>query len=445
MSMLPTGWISATIPEVADVLDSLRVPLNANERAAKVHGKISSELVPYFGATGQVGYTDSYLFNEDLVLLGEDGVPFFDLFKKKAYRISGKSWVNNHAHVLRAISGVMDWRLLEAQLNGLNYVGHVSGSTRLKLTQAAMNKLPILVPPQKEQRRIADKLDTILTRVDALNDRLARITPLLKRFRQSVLAAATSGRLTEDWRGERAPVEWQLHSVNSLCHAVNDGPFGSNLKSADYTNDGARVVRLENIGHLTFDKSKQTFISTAKYAQLSKYAVDPGDLLFSSFVDEDVRVCEFPVVIRELAINKADCFRLKVDESRVVRRFLMYRLASRSTYQELKELVHGATRPRINLSQLKAFKVAVPSIEEQTEIVRRVEILFAYADRLEARLQTARTAAERLTPALLAKAFRGELVPQDPNDEPAAELLRRLREARAAAPTPSRRGRKSAG
>ena len=89
--------------------------------------------------------------------------------------------------------------------------------------------------------------------------------------------------------------------------------------------------------------------------------------------------------------------------------------------------------------------IPVPPVEEQTEIVRRVEILFAYADRLEARLQTARTAAERLTPALLAKAFRGELVPQDPNDEPAPELLRRLREARAAAPTPSRRGRKSAG
>lgn len=74
----------------------------------------------------------------------------------------------------------------------------------------------------------------------------------------------------------------------------------------------------------------------------------------------------------------------------------------------------------------------VTSAEEQTEIVRRVETLFAFADRLEARLQSAQTAAERLTPALLAKAFRGELVPQDPSDEPAAELLRRLREARAA-------------
>ncbi|OOH85428.1 restriction endonuclease subunit S [Comamonas kerstersii] len=83
----------------------------------------------------------------------------------------------------------------------------------------------------------------------------------------------------------------------------------------------------------------------------------------------------------------------------------------------------------MNTKELGKIPVPVTSAEEQTEIVRRVEILFAFADRLEARLQSAQTAAERLTPALLAKAFRGELVPQDPSDEPAAELLRRLREA----------------
>jgi type I restriction enzyme S subunit len=80
----------------------------------------------------------------------------------------------------------------------------------------------------------------------------------------------------------------------------------------------------------------------------------------------------------------------------------------------------------ISLSQCRAFEFPVPSSEEQAEIVLRVETLFAFADRLEARLQTAQTAADRLTPSLLAKAFRGELVPQDPNDEPASELLKRL-------------------
>ena len=96
----------------------------------------------------------------------------------------------------------------------------------------------------------------------------------------------------------------------------------------------------------------------------------------------------------------------------------------------------------LNLGILRSLPILMPPPEEQAEIVRRVETLFAFADRLEARLQTAQTATERLTPALLAKAFRGELVPQDPNDEPAHELLRRLQQE--APSTSAKRGRKSA-
>lgn len=310
--------------------------------------------------------------------------------------------------------------------------------------------IQIPIAPLAEQKRIADKLDSILTRVDAVNTRLARVAPLLKRFRQSVLTAATLGRLTEDWRSAQKAADWMPRTVGSLCLQISDGPFGSNLKSDDYTEAGARVVRLENIGHLSFDNTKKTFIALGKYETLKKHTLNAGDLLFSSFVDEEVRVCEFPAGVVEPTINKADCFCVRVDETKVSRHFLMFWLACKSTYQELKELVHGATRPRINLGQLRGFELMLPPPDEQTEIVHRVEILFAFADRLEARLARAQTAATRLTPALLAKAFRGELVPQDPNDEPAAELLRRLQAQRATAAPASKtgagrgRGRKAA-
>ena len=102
------------------------------------------------------------------------------------------------------------------------------------------------------------------------------------------------------------------------------------------------------------------------------------------------------------------------------------KLALQANYLEMRVLAEGGNQPNLNLAKVKGFPLPVPSREEQTEIVRRVETLFALADRLEARLQTAQTAADRLTPSLLAKAFRGELVQQDPNDEPATELLKRL-------------------
>src|SRR3990172_1788363 len=95
---LPEGWVVSRLEDVVDILDSQRIPVNAKERENR-KGKIT-----YYGATGQVGWIDDYLFDEELVLLGEDGAPFLDADKQKAYIIRGKSWVNNHAHVLRAIS-----------------------------------------------------------------------------------------------------------------------------------------------------------------------------------------------------------------------------------------------------------------------------------------------------------------------------------------------------
>lgn len=350
-----------------------------------------------------------------------------------------------HYHIWNVVpSAVIDKRFAYYELLRVTdqIKGFAHGVAMPHVTKGGMEAWPIDLPPMAEQKRIADKLDTVFTRVHAVNTRLARVAPILKRFRQSVLAAATSGRLTEDWRNAHRAADWTPRTVESLCLHISDGPFGSNLKSDDYTNTGARVVRLENIGHLSFDAVKETFISLDKYETLKKHTLLPGDLLFSSFVDEEVRVCEFPANIAEPTINKADCFRVRVDRAQVDQRFLAFRLACKSTYQALKELVHGATRPRINLNQLRGFEVMLPSADEQAEIVRRVETLFVFADRLEARLQTAQTATERLTPALLAKAFRGELVPQDPNDEPASELLRRLQQG--APSTRAKRGQKSA-
>jgi type I restriction enzyme, S subunit len=129
-----------------------------------------------------------------------------------------------------------------------------------------------------------------------------------------------------------------------------------------------------------------------------------------------VRVCLLPENLSGRAINKADCFCIRADDSRALPTFLAMRLACHSTFAELEETIHGATRPRINLGQLKGIRFGLPALDEQAEIVRRVESLFALADQLEARYTTARAHLDRLTPALLAKAFRGDLVPQDAGD-----------------------------
>jgi hypothetical protein len=116
----------------------------------------------------------------------------------------------------------------------------------------------------------------------------------------------------------------------------------------------------------------------------------------------------------------------------VLSRYVFYCLMAPAGQERLGLSTTAITQPNVNAEAIKRIEIQLPSLDEQYEIVRRVEALFAYADRLEARYTAARAQVERLTPALLTKAFRGELVPQDPNDEPTSMLLERIRVARAA-------------
>jgi len=324
-----------------------------------------------------------------------------------------------------------------------------TGTTRRRITRKKLAALELPLPPLREQRRIAAKLDITIAAVEACRQRLDGVAAILKRFRQAVLAAATSGELTREWREERGGTidSWSKKIIADVSDQVFDGPFGSNLKSDDYTAQGARVVRLENISHLRFIEEKRTYVSREKFALLQKHVLFEDDILFSSFVDEEVRTCLLPAELSGGSINKADCFCIRANRDICLPGFVVSVLSCRSTFESFDGLVHGATRPRINLKQLKSIAINFPPIGEQLEILNRQDDLFSLADQLEARLATARKIVDRLTPALLARAFRGELVPQDPSDEPASVLLERIRAARqadAAAGKPSRRGRKKA-
>ena len=142
---------------VVDVLDYLRQPINAAARNERLANKPLAELYPYYGATGLVGYIDDYIFDGRYILLGEDGAPFFDTNSEKAYINSGKTWVNNHAHILEA--KIYTDYLCNA-LNAIHYNDYVTGTTRLKLTQADMRRIKMPIPPLAEQYRIVKVIET---------------------------------------------------------------------------------------------------------------------------------------------------------------------------------------------------------------------------------------------------------------------------------------------
>ena len=164
-TQLLDGWTVCRLEQVADILDNLRKPINASERDSRIKNRQINELYPYYGATGQVGLIDDYVVNGHYLLLGEDGAPFLDKNAIKAYSISGKSWVNNHAHIL---SPKIDFEFLQYSLNQIDYSEYVNGSTRLKLTQTDMRSIKIMLPPLAEQKRIKFKIQTLFSQLDLI-------------------------------------------------------------------------------------------------------------------------------------------------------------------------------------------------------------------------------------------------------------------------------------
>lgn len=320
------------------------------------------------------------------------------------------------------------------------YESRGRGTAQMGIYLRDLKLLPVPFPPLAEQHCIAQAVERVFGKRDEAEGHIELAELAVRRFRQSVLAAACSGRLTADWREVHAseqppsldpepkrrptrfrsidafhpsdiPRQWRWVQVEDLLPpgGIFDGPFGSNLKSSDYTEAGARVIRLENIGHLTFINSKRTYVSDAKYKALLKHSVHPGDVMFSSFVEEQVRACLIPPGLEDQAIAKADCFTLRPADA-VLPDYLVLQLASPQSHRMLTGAVHGATRPRVNTTDLRSLPIALCSLTEQAEIVRRHRELTALADGAELRLKSARQRADRSAQAILVKAFRGELV-----------------------------------
>lgn len=323
---------------------------------------------------------------------------------------------------------------VEAESHGLNMP---------RLGTETGRAAPFVLAPRNEQTRIADKLDAVLARVDACRDRLHRIPTILKRFRQSVLAAATSGKLTVNLTVP--PAKTAPWTAGKLGDLLDGNPRnGYSPRAVD------KVTPVKSLT-LTATTTGRLMPQHFKYldepiAPDSHLWLQPNDILIQ-------RANSLEYVGTSAMYNDAPSGFIYPDlmmkaraNSRVLPPYLLLILKSDAVRNHFRANATGTAgnMPKINQQTVLSAPARWPSLPEQTEIVRRVESLFAFADRLEARYAAACAQVKNLTPATLAKAFRGELVPQDPNDEPASVLLERIRAKRgdSAADNP-KRGRKS--
>ena len=455
---LPKGWAWTNLENCVEILDCQRIPINAKDRETR-KGEI-----PYYGATGQTGWIDDYLFDEELVLLGEDGAPFLDPSKNKSYIISGKSWVNNHAHVLKAINGLTINHFILYYLNIFHYDDYVSGTTRLKLNQAPMKKIPIPLAPLPEQLRIVARIEELFSRLDAGVKALQRAKAQLQRYRQAFLKAAVEGRLTEEWRRthqEIEPAEKLLDRIINLSQkktskksrdprevAITITGFpslpeswlwvrldsiaslkGGITKDAQRRiNNGHKVpyLRVANVqrGYLDLSEIKEI---EASEEVISELRLECGDILFNEGGDRDklgrgwIWQGELPECIHQNHVIRARLYSNEVS-SKFVSWF-------GNTYGQeyfLKEGKQTTNLASINLTKLSEFPVPLPPNEEQTVIVEEIEKRISMANESEKNIDQSLKHAIRLRQSILKRAFEGKLVPQDTNDEHAKVLLERI-------------------
>lgn len=267
------------------------------------------------------------------------------------------------------------------------------GATFLELSKAEVERLQIPLPPLPEQRRIA----AILDEADAVGKSVGRRIALFP-----ALLARAYDKLFGDPRSN--PREWPIRQLGDIALKVSDGPFGSNLKSAHYTNSGVRVVRLQNIGVDEFLGAVAAYISEDHFERLRRHELLEGDVVVGTLGDPILRACVVPEGLGR-AINKADCVQIRPDQSLATGMYLSATLNHRSMVKSAQSLAHGQTRSRISMSQVRALGVPVPPLGLQREFG---ELRSRYSAELAA-MYSARRELDELFASLQHRAFRGEL------------------------------------
>ncbi|KKM24725.1 hypothetical protein LCGC14_1602250 [marine sediment metagenome] len=382
-------------------------------------------------------------------------------------------------HVLSALSAIEQFQ------------DKMTSSGQPKLALFRIKECIFPFPPAAEQKVIADKLDTLLAQVESTKARLERIPQILKRLRQSVLAAAVSGRLTEEWRAharassiydlieqwavereelksekrlkksfgpksdpspiiEDLPQSWAWVKFDHIAEHSNNslkaGPFGSALKKSDSVDSGFKVYGQEQV--IAGDEQLVTYyVNSQKYKQLNACSVKTGDILISL-----VGTIGKILVLSEKAeagIINPRLVKLSLQQE-INKSFIQIYLESPVAHDFFRGFSHGGTMEILNLGILKELPIPLPPLEEQTEIVRRVDQLFTHANRIEQQVNNALARVNNLTQSILAKAFRGELTEQWRKDNPelisgensAEALLERIKAERAAMKKPAKKTRK---
>ena len=338
------------LEEVCEILDSRRVPITAKNRKTGIY--------PYYGANGLQDYVAEYIFDDELVLLAEDGGNFGSKERPIAYRVSGKCWVNNHAHVLKA-KPLVNADYLCYALMFYDTEGLVNGATRQKLTQTAMRQMMIPYRNMTEQLQIADEINQVIRLIDKRKEELSLLDQLVK------------SRFIEMFGSGRYPTV----KASEVCDFITKGTTPPTGEITEKYEIGMipylKVYNLSFTGELLFDNMPQYISADTHNKQLARSKVLPNDVLMNIVGPP---LGKFSLVTDEFSewnINQAIAiFRAK---DRVLPRYLMAALMQPNVLRPFLEQAVGIRQLNLSLEQCRNLEFPLPPIEEQRAFVELSE------------------------------------------------------------------------
>ena len=373
-----------TIGECCEILDSMRIPLNSEQRAL-IPGDI-----PYYGANGVQGYINDYLFDEDLILIAEDG-GYFDEYSTRpiAYRIYGKSWVNNHAHILKAKDCfVQDF--IFYSLEHKDIIKFIKGGTRSKLNQAELKEVTIWKAPYQQQQKIAKILTTIdqlIEKTQALIDKHTAIKqgmmtdlftrgidPTTGQLRPPVEQAPHLYKETElGW----IPKEWDVKPLGEIATRITSG---SRDWASYYSDEGDLFIRISNLTreHINFRWDSVKYVDIGNGSEGERTLLEDGDVLISITADLGIVGVVNESIGRAFINQHTALLRIK---NEVNCRFVGNFLNSNKGQRQFEELNDSGAKAGLNLPTVGSILCSVPEKNEQDEITRRIDKLDVVIDK----------------------------------------------------------------
>ncbi len=402
---LPKGWRKTTLGEICEIFDNKRIPLNSEQRSLRICNKNPDELFPYYGATGEVGKIDDFIFDGEFILLGEDAAPFFEPTKNVAYSVKGKFWVNNHAHILKSTR--LENLYICHYLNQFNFSGYVSGTTRLKLSQGAMKKIPIVYPTNKEtQQAIVDKIESLFAEIDAGIACLKTAGQQLKQYRQALLKNAFNGELTKQWRLE--------NGVNiNRWHTTTIGKIATISPPKDKNIDDNQDVSFSSMHLMSSSLSEHLSYEIKKWADVKKgfTVFKNNDVLLAKITPcfENGKSAVAQNLTNGVGTGSTEFMVLRCNELMLPK--FLYFLVNTPNFKQagIHNMTGSVGHKRVPKDFVSSWIFDLPSLAEQTQIVAILESKLTACDQLASELATQLKQAELLKQAVLKAAFSGRL------------------------------------